>query len=232
MITGHHYSAKYDAELADLRVHTLVMGRLVEKQLKNAIDAMIFGDRQIAKRVTVDEIAVNRMEVDIDSKCMEVLARRQPTAGDLRFVMMNIKTVNDLERMGDEAGRVARMATRVAEQPGGITTYDDIEAVGSRVLNLFHETLEAFEETDDFRALALIKQDKKVDKKYKNTLKRIIQWMTADPESIPDAVDILWAIRSLERIGDRSCNICQHVIYLARGEDIRHINIDDIIESD
>ena len=182
MIEGH-YSTKYDVLLTQLSDEALMMGRLVEKQLRFAINALVYGDRLLAQQVEKTEDQVNRMEVEIDAKCIRLLATRQPKASDLRFVLMVIKTVNDLERMGDEV-----------------------------------------------KSLELIRQDKKVDKKFTTTLKRIRKWMMTAPDTVPDAVDILWAIRSLERVGDRSCNICEHVIFFVKGEDIRHLNIDDIAD--
>ena len=228
MIDGH-YSAKYDVELAELGELTLMMGRLVEKQLRNAINALVRGDRMLARQVSEDEHLVNQLEVEIDSKSTELLARRQPIARDLRFVLMIIKTVNDLERMGDEVNRVALMGSRVVERPSAPPNYDDIEDIGLRVLKLLQETLKAFEHTDDTQAFALISKDKKVDKKFRNTLKRVKKWMMEESDSVPDAIDILWAIRSLERVADRTCNICEHVIFCVKGEDIRHLDIDQLM---
>lgn len=227
MIEGH-YSTKYDAELAELGAQTLEMGRLIESQLKHATNALVRGDQMLAQLVADNEVLVNRLEVEIDKKSTELLARRQPTAGDLRFIVMIVKTVNDFERMGDEITRVALMGSRATQVSDNIPVYEDLEFLCSRVLSLLNQTLEAFETTDDSASLALIRKDKKVDKKFRNTLKKIIKWMMADPESIPEAVDILWAIRSLERFADRTCNICEHVIYFVKGEDIRHLDIDEI----
>ena len=227
MIEGH-YSAKFDVLLTELSNETLMMGRLVEKQLRFAIRALVDGDLLLAAQVAKTEDQVNRLEVDIDAKCIQLLALRQPKASDLRFVLMVIKTVNDLERMGDEVCRVALMGSRVTERPGEFPNFSDIQELGLRVSKLLHETLIAFEQTDEVRSLELIRHDKKVDKEFRATLKRIRKWMMSDPDSVPDAVDILYAIRSLERVGDRSCNICEHVIFFVKGEDIRHLNIDDI----
>ena len=224
MIEGH-YSTKYDVELSELAFQTNQMGRLAERQVKNAVNALIYGDEMRAQKVFEDEATVNNMEVEIDRNSTEILARRQPTAGDLRFVLMVIKTVNDLERIGDEANRVALMASRIGQIERAETT-EDIEVIGSRVCVLLHESLNALEDVDDATAFELIRKDKKVNKKYKSTLKRLKAWMMEDADVIPDAVDILWAIRSLERIGDRACNICEHLIYFVRGADIRHLDID------
>ncbi len=226
MIEGH-YSAKYDVELSELAFQTNQMGRLAERQVKNAVNALIYGDEMRAQKVFEDEVTVNNMEVEIDRNSTELLARRQPTAGDLRFVLMVIKTVNDLERIGDEANRVALMASRIG-QIERMETTEDIEVIGSRVCVLLHESLNALEDVDDSTAFELIRKDKKVNKKYKSTLKRLKAWMMEDADVIPDAVDILWAIRSLERIGDRACNICEHLIYFVRGADIRHLDIDSL----
>lgn len=227
-----HYSTKYDVELAELGAQTIEMGRLIESQLKHATNAIVRGDRMLAQLVSDNEVLVNRLEVEIDKKSTEILARRQPTASDLRFVLMIIKAVNDLERMGDEIQRVALLGSRATQMADDIPVFDDLEKIANRVLTLLNQTLEAFETTDDTRSLMLIRMDKKVDKKLRNTFKKLMKWMMNDPESVPDAVDILWAIRSLERVADRSCNICEHVIFFVKGEDIRHLKIDEIDISD
>ena len=231
MIEGH-YSTKYDVELAELGAQTLEMGRLIESQLKHAANALVRGDRMLAQLVSDNEVLVNRLEVEIDKKSTELLARRQPTAGDLRFIVMIVKTVNDFERMGDEITRMALLGSRATYDADNIPVYEELEVICNRVLSLLNQTLEAFETTDDTVSLTLIRMDKKVDKKFRNTLKKMIKWMMAEPESVPEAVDILWAIRSLERVADRTCNICEHVIYFVKGEDIRHLDIDEIDISD
>ena len=231
MIEGH-YSTKYDVELAELGAQTLEMGRLIESQLKHAANALVRGDRMLAQLVSDNEVLVNRLEVEIDKKSTELLARRQPTAGDLRFIVMIVKTVNDFERMGDEITRMALLGSRATYDADNIPVYEELEVICNRVLSLLNQTLEAFETTDDTASLTLIRMDKKVDKKFRNTLKKMIKWMMAEPESVPEAVDILWAIRSLERVADRTCNICEHVIYFVKGEDIRHLDIDEIDISD
>lgn len=225
-----HYSAKYDVELAELSVHTLTMARLVEQQLKTAMNALTYGDTIRAMQVEEREQTVNDLEVEIDAMSTELIARRQPIAGDLRFVLMIIKMVNDLERMGDEINRIAIMAKRITEKEGEAPSYFDIEEIGIRVLNMFDKALIAFEQTDDVGALAVMKSDRKVDKKYEKTLKRITTWMMESPNNVPEAVDILWALRSLERVGDRICNLCEHVIFFVKAEDIRHMDIDLIYE--
>ena len=225
-----HYSAKYDVELAELSDHTLTMARLVEQQLKSAMNALTYGDTIRAMQVEEREQTVNDLEVEIDAMSTELIARRQPIAGDLRFVLMIIKMVNDLERMGDEINRIAIMAKRITEKEGEAPSYFDIEEIGIRVLNMFDKALIAFEQTDDVGALAVMKTDRKVDKKYEKTLKRITTWMMESPMNVPEAVDILWALRSLERVGDRICNLCEHVIFFVKAEDIRHMDIDSIYE--
>ena len=163
---------------------------------------------------------------------MEILARRQPIASDLRFIIMIIKTVNDMERMGDEVHRVYKMGNRVISAGGDSPGNDDIEELATRVHKLLVQTLRVFEQEDDVGALALIRKDKKVDKKFGTTLKRVKKWMMAESDSVPNAIDILWAIRSLERVGDRLCNICEHVIFYVKGEDIRHLDIDEVQTQD
>ena len=227
MIAGH-YSSKFDVELSALGERTLYMGQLIERQLRHAIQSLVHGDQLLATQVSEVEETINNLEVEIDRDCVEILARRQPIASDLRFIIMITKTVNDLERMGDEVHRVSQMGSRVAYPREDSSNYDDIEKFGMQVHKMLVETLEVFEQTDDTRALALIRKDKKVDKKFRTTLKRIKKWMMEESDSVPDAIEILWAIRSLERVGDRICNICEHVIFYVKGEDIRHLDIDEL----
>ncbi len=231
MISGH-YSAKYDVELLRLGERTLEMGHLIEKQLRRAIQSLIHGDQLLAGEVTETETIINNLEVEIDRECVEILARRQPIASDLRFIIMIIKTVNDMERMGDEVHRVFSMGSRVNSADGDSPNDDDIEALATRVHKLLIQTLRVFEQEDDVGALALIRKDKKVDKKFGTTLKRIKKSMMAESDSVPDAIEILWAIRSLERVGDRLCNICEHVIFYVKGDDIRHLDIDKVRAQD
>ena len=227
MIEGH-YSTRYDVELTELGLRTLEMGQLVEKQLKNAATALAQGDLMLAKLVSETENQVNQLEVEIDGQCTELLARRQPIAGDLRFVLMIIKSVNDFERMGDEISRVALLGTRASRTQDNAPVFEYVETVTARVIKLLKQTLKAFEETDDVAALSLIRTDQKVDKKLRNTLKQTIKWMMREPDSIPDAVDVLWSLRSLERVADRACNVCEHIIYFRKGADLRHLDIDEI----
>ncbi len=231
MISGH-YSAKYDVELLRLSENTLEMGHLIEKQLRRAIQSLIHGDQLLAREVTETETIINNLEVEIDRECVEILARRQPIASDLRFIIMIIKTVNDMERMADEVHRVFKMGNRVISAGGDPPSNDDIEQLATRVHKLLVQTLRVFEQEDDAGALALIRKDKKVDKKFEATLKRVKNWMMAESDSVPDAIDILWAIRSLERVGDRLCNICEHVIFYVKGDDIRHLDIDELQTQD
>ena len=231
MISGH-YSAKYDVELLRLSENTLEMGHLIEKQLRRAIQSLIHGDQLLAREVTETETIINNLEVEIDRECVEILARRQPIASDLRFIIMIIKTVNDMERMADEVHRVFKMGNRVISAGGDPPSNDDIEELATRVHKLLLQTLRVFEQEDDAGALALIRKDKKVDKKFEATLKRVKKWMMAESDSVPDAIDILWAIRSLERVGDRLCNICEHVIFYVKGDDIRHLDIDELQTQD
>ncbi|MDE0309336.1 MAG: phosphate signaling complex protein PhoU [Acidiferrobacterales bacterium] len=231
MISGH-YSAKYDVELRQLSDRTLEMGQLIEKQLRRAIQSLIHGDRLLEREVLETETVINNLEVEIDRECVEILARRQPIASDLRFIIMIIKTVNDMERMGDEVHRVFEMGSRVVSNGGDSPQDDDIEELAARVHKLLIQTLRVFEQEDDAGALTLIRKDKKVDKKFETTLKKIKKWMMAESNSVPDAIETLWAIRSLERIGDRLCNICEHVIFYVKGEDIRHLDIDEILKQE
>ena len=223
-----HYSAKYDAELSQLGDTTLEMAQLVEKQLRRAVQSFVEGDQLLAQQVAEDEEEINNFEVKIDRDCMEILARRHPIASDLRFIIMIIKTVNDLERMGDEVHRVSQMGSRAVASSGDRLDSEDIEKLGARLHKLMVQTLEVLRDTDDARALGLIRKEKKVDKRFQSTLNGIKHWMMEESDSVPDAIDMLWALRSLERVGDRICNICEHVVFFVNGEDIRHLDIDEL----
>ncbi len=222
-----HYSLSYDVELENLRSKALEMGWLVEEQLESALNSLISLDQHIAKQVIVKEDLVNRMEVENDELCSQIIARRQPAASDLRFVISVIKTVNDLERIGDEIERVARIAMRICESETELL-FEDIEMIGMHSRQMLSEALLAFSQSDVERAMEVIIDTEQGDKEYQNITRRTIKAMRRNVDTIPDAVQLLWVIRSLERIADRSCNICEYVIYFARGKDIRHSSLTNI----
>lgn len=223
-----HYSQQFNADLEEIRTNVLSMGGLVEQQLENAITALQSGTVEQAELVVANDYKVNAFDVDIDERCTKILALRQPTASDLRLVLTVIKTTADLERIGDEAKRVARMAVSTAASDAGRNLYQRIEHLGSLVRQMLHRTLDSFARMDVEEAISVAREDDKIDGEYESIMRQSMTYMMEDPRSIPLIMDIIWSARALERIGDRCCNICEYVIYFVEGKDVRHISLDQI----
>ena len=224
---GKHISQQFNAELEDVRNRVLTMGGLVEQQLSDALKALIERDKELGELVLGRDYQVNEMEVSIDDECTQIIARRQPTASDLRLVMAVIKTITDLERIGDEAERFAGMLLKHADEPAATSHFGSIESMGEQVRQMLNGALDAFARMDVDSATAVWQQDKKIDAVYESIMRALITYMMEDPRSIPWVLDVMWAARALERIGDRSSNICEYVIYLVMGKDVRHTRLED-----
>ncbi|MCG6873446.1 MAG: phosphate signaling complex protein PhoU [Gammaproteobacteria bacterium] len=225
---GHHISQRYDAELSDIRNKVLEMGGLVEQQLVNAVRALADRDRDLAETVVRSDYKVNAMEVAIDEECTHILARRQPAASDLRLLIAVIKTITDLERIGDEAERIGKMAVFQLKQESRWTPQVDLRPFGDRVASMLHGALDTFARLDVEQAIAVAREDINVDREYEGIVRQLITYMMEDPRSIPASLHLLWSARSMERIGDRSRNICEYVIYLVKGRDVRHTSLEKL----
>lgn len=225
-ITTPHTYRQYDKELEDIRTRVLIMGGLVERQITEAVDALVSGDVEKAEAVISQDYRVNAMDVSIDEECTQILARRQPTAGDLRLVMAVIKTIADLERIGDGAERIGRTTVRLSEQEKPANIFDSISSLSSHALGILRDSLDAFARMDAEAALAVAAQDTQVDARYESILRQLITYMMEDPRNISWAVELIWVARALERIGDHACNICEYVIYLVKGKDVRHTSLE------
>ncbi|MDA1107117.1 MAG: phosphate signaling complex protein PhoU [Proteobacteria bacterium] len=223
-----HISRQYNAELEDIRTRVLAMGGLVEQHIDQALQALVNGDLDLANHVATQDYEVNRMEVAIDEECNQIIARRQPAASDLRLVMAVIKTISDLERIGDEAEKIARMAVRLADEERPKNNYMEIQYLGNHVRSMVHDALDAFARLDTDAALRVAREDLQVDKEYDGLMRQMITFMMEDPRTISRALNVIWAARALERIGDHARNICEYVIYLVKGKDVRHISLEQI----
>ena len=225
---GQHISKQFNQELEEIRSRVLSMGGLVESQLASALKALVQNDVALAGRVLEDDMRVNGMEVNIDEECTHVLARRQPAAGDLRLVIAVIKTITDLERIGDEAKSIARQALSLDEQQPLPSQLASVDSLGAHVKEMLHRALDAFARMDVELSLDVSREDKKVDVEYENLIRQQITHMMEDSRKIQTSLDVLWSARALERIGDRACNICEYVIFLVEGKDVRHISVDEM----
>ena len=227
---SHHISQQFNAELDTVKTHMMEMGGLVEKQVSDAVQSLLSSDSGMAEEVKKRDKLINDMEVSIDEECTRILARRQPAASDLRLVIAISKAVNDLERIGDEAGKIATQAMKLAENGEASRGYVEIRMIGEHVGRMVHDSLDAFARFDVERALAVAKEDKAVDAEYGTAVRSAITYMMEDPRSIGSMLNVLWSLRSLERIGDHARNIAEHVIYLVKGKNVRHLGLKEMAE--
>ncbi|MDJ0656354.1 MAG: phosphate signaling complex protein PhoU [Xanthomonadales bacterium] len=224
-----HISRQYGRQLEAVRRKVLKMGGLVESQLAGAVECMVTGDAERARHIANQDYQINALEVEIDEDCTRILATRQPAASDLRLVMAVIKTITDLERIGDEAERIARMAKFMGGDVFRETTMSEFDHMGQLVRQMLGEVLDAFARTDVDQAVKVVKADEKVDLKYESLIRQLMTYMVEDPRCIPVILNIQWAARSLERIGDRSQNIAEYIIYLVQGKNVRHTSLESVL---
>jgi phosphate transport system protein len=225
---SHHISQKFNEELDDAKRHLMDLGGLVEKQVNDAIEALVDANSELAEQVQREELNVDSMELLVDQECTRILAKRQPAASDLRLVLMISKTTSDLERIGDEANKIARHAITLCEDGKSPRGYVEVRHIGALVKQMLHASLDAFARFDVEAALDVVQQDKTVDQEYKTALRELITYMMEDPRSITRVMNIMWVLRSLERIGDHARNVAEYVIYLVKGLDVRHTTVEEI----
>jgi len=223
---NQHISQKFDEEMENLRDQVMKMGGIVEQQIRRATSALRELDTSAAETVIQNDHYVNGLEVTIDEECARILVRRQPAASDLRMVVAVIKTITDLERIGDEAQRIAKMALNIAAQEGFFHNhYPGIEHLSGHVIEMVHNALDAFARLDTEEAFNVVRDDEKADMEYQSVMRQMLTYMMEDPRTITESLNIMQAARALERIGDHAMNIGEYVIYLVLGKDIRHLSI-------
>jgi phosphate transport system protein len=230
MLTGDHLSKQYDVELEQMRSRILQMGGLVESQLKLAMEAFESADLEKADAAIASDKRVNDLQIELDQMVNHVIARRQPTASDLRLVMGVAKAITDLERVGDESAKIARAAKWLKDKYSGYRMHriPDLHQSGEVAARMLHRSLDAFARLDGHSAVSIIRDDAGIDDRFRATLRQLITYMMEDPRSISAAIDTVWVAKAIERVGDHAKNIAEHVIFIAHGADVRHASPEDV----
>jgi phosphate transport system protein len=225
---NEHLSKQFDSELDAIRAHLTRMGGMVEVQVRAALAAFGDADQALIEHVIARDAGVDALEIAIDDACAHVVARRQPTAIDLRMVMSVGKAVTDLERIGDEAKKIAKTTRKIIERGSGdhMPRGVGIDALGRQAVAQLHDVLDAFVRLDVEAAAGIVRQDKPIDEQFRAIVRQLITYMMEDPRTIGTALDVIFIAKSIERIGDHCKNIAEDVIYIARGRDVRHIGVE------
>jgi len=219
-----HTSKQFDQELESLRARVLQMGGMVEEQTVRALQALANGDLELSARVVEDDHRVNAMEVAIDEDCGTIIARRQPAASDLRMLLMVVKTITDLERIGDEAAKIGRMTQLIyGSDRMPVPRVGEIKHVANTALEMLRKALDAFARLDLAAAAEVVKRDKEVDEEFRSIIRQLITFMMEDPRTITHALEILFVAKAIERIGDHAKNMSEYVVYMVKGKDVRHV---------
>ena len=229
MAISEHLSKQYDSDLDALRSRVLQMGGLVEAQILTAIEGFSTGKRDLFDQVIDAELRVNGYEVSIDTDCSHIIVRRQPAATDLRMIMAITKTVTDLERIGDEAEKIARMSKQFHErdriQP---QRFGEIRHMGNIAVQMLRQALDAFARMDAGQAAQVVREDVTIDDEFRAIVRQLVTFMMEDPRTISSALEILWIAKAIERIGDHAKNMAENVIYIVKGTDVRHTRYEDL----
>jgi phosphate transport system protein len=220
-----HTFKQFDVELQSIRGKVLQLGGLVERQIVHAMDALAKGDLFLCEQVINTDHDVNRLEVELDEHCVHIIARMQPTASDLRMIMMVIKTITDLERIGDEAKKIAKQARSMHSSDLAFIPKIELRHTVDRVIEMLRKSLDAFARTDSSVAAEVARRDKEVDSEFKAAMRQLISYMIEDPRTITRALELLFIAKSIERIGDHAKNISEYVVYMEKGRDVRHLGI-------
>ena len=227
---GHHISEQFNKELEDIRNKVLMMGGLVEQQIEWAIEAFTNGDVELAETVIKQDNQVDALETAIDTECTQILALRQPAAFDLRLLLTVIKIINELEIIGDLAERIAKMALQVSDAEGKKDQYHELQHMSDLVKDMLHGALDAFARMSIEDITTITGRDDSVDREYSSIIRQLITHMMEDPRNITRTLNVLWTVRAVERIGDHACYICEHLIFMIRGEAVRHLTQSELEE--
>lgn len=226
---SEHIYKQYDAELEAVRAKVLEMGNLVEQQIVDALESLITSNPKLAEAVIKKDHQVNALEVQVDEDCSHIIARRQPAAGDLRMILMMIKTITDLERIGDEAAKIARFTLKTVETDRMWTPrFSEIKLMASLAREMLHMSLDAFARSDATKVLAIAQMDEQVDDQFQMTIRQLITFMLEDPRTISMSLEVLFVSKAIERIGDHAKNISEYVVYMVKGKDVRHVSMEEM----
>jgi phosphate transport system protein len=225
-----HLSTQFDAELNSVSSRVLEMGGLVESQLRQATYALSQYNAEAATKVMEIEDQVNAMEVEIDRELSSIIARRQPTARDLRMLMAISKTTANLERVGDETTKIARMVSSIIEKGGAVRSLpsNELRVAADMATGLLRKALDALARLDTASAVSILKEDDLIDQEFDGFVRKLITYMMEDPRTISASLDLLFLAKAIERIGDHAKNIAEFIIYIVKGADVRHTSIADI----
>ena len=228
-MSDKHISSQFDAELNSISTHVLEMGGLVESQLHQALYALVHLSLETAEQVLEKEAVINQMEMSIDHEIISTIGRRQPTARDLRFLMAISRTTQNLERAGDEIARIARMVKSIIQSgsPRNLPS-SELRVAADLAASMLRKTLDSFARLDTVMAVAIIKQDNEIDDEYNGFLRKLITYMMEDPRTISPSLDLLFLAKSIERVGDHAKNIAEQIIFIVKGEDVRHTSMDKV----
>lgn len=226
---SEHISKQYDADLEAVRTKVLEMGALVEQQIVDVLEALLKNSSELANKVIKKDDLVNALEVQIDEDCSHIIARRQPAAGDLRMVLMMMKSITDLERIGDEASKIARYVLKSSMAERLLAPrFVDIKAMANSTKDMLHIALDAFARSDATKVVIIAQMDEEVDEQYQAVIRQLVTFMLEDPRTISSSLEVLFIAKAVERIGDHAKNISENVVYMAQGKDVRHTSIEDM----
>jgi phosphate transport system protein len=226
LMQNEHIYKLYDAELEAVRAKVLQMGGLVEQQIVNALEALVSVNPKLAEEVMEADHRVNALEVQVDEDCSHIIARRQPAAGDLRMIMMVVKTITDLERIGDEATKIARVAQKIYESDRMYKPrFNEITSMVALVREMLRTSLDAFARLDVTKTVEVARQDEQVDEQFRAAMRQLITFMLEDPRTISMSLEVLFVAKAIERIGDHAKNIAEYVVYMVKGKDVRHTTV-------